>query len=456
MKFDFENIGFIDKGSVELADLTLICGPNSVGKTYISYNIYGFIQYFKRFVDLEITDEQTRRLKEDGSLEIDLSSYQKNLAGYLTQASKAYTNTLEEFFSAPEDFFTDSSLRFSDKGFCVDFEKEFQRTAKFGSNESVIFDKQSNQETLSVAYQRTNIEKSNLPNRIMADVVGDAIFDCLFSNALPKPFVITSERTGIALFYKELDINRNKLVEHLSESDDMADPFALLNRLRSRYARPIRHNIDVIRDYDNLNKRKSFLRQDRKKHEKLLKSLQGLMGGKFETDGNGQIFFVPKKERKREKTSVPVYLASSSVKSLFLIDLYINCLAEKDGLLIIDEPELNLHPNNQRKMASLLAQLVNAGIKILITTHSDYLIREINNRIMLSGEINDKQRILEEWEMIEEEILQPKQVKAYSFKPDHTVEEVDVDRHGINMAIFDDLIVEANSLLDDIYYSIKD
>lgn len=53
-------------------------------------------------------------------------------------------------------------------------------------------------------------------------------------------------------------------------------------------------------------------------------------------------------------------------------------------MLIIDEPELNLHPDNQRKMAGLLARLVNCGVKVLVTTHSDYLIRELNNRVMLN------------------------------------------------------------------------
>lgn len=153
---------------------------------------------------------------------------------------------------------------------------------------------------------------------------------------------------------------------------------------------------------------------------------------------------------------VPVYIASSSIKSLFLIDLYINCLAEKQGLLIIDEPELNLHPDNQRKMAGLLARLVNAGIKIMVTTHSDYLIRELNNRIMLNNEIDNKQALMKDAKMVKQDILRPEQVKAFSLKDDHSIKEVTVDRHGINMEIFDDLIADANELADSIYYSIKE
>ena len=59
---------------------------------------------------------------------------------------------------------------------------------------------------------------------------------------------------------------------------------------------------------------------------------------------------------------------------------------------MIDEPELNIHPENQREIARLLARLVNAGLNIVISTHSDYIVRELNSLIMLSGDKNQKLR----------------------------------------------------------------
>ena len=41
-------------------------------------------------------------------------------------------------------------------------------------------------------------------------------------------------------------------------------------------------------------------------------------------------------------------------------------------------------------MAGLLARLVNSGVKVLVTTHSDYLIRELNNRVMLNLDVQDR------------------------------------------------------------------
>ncbi len=430
----------------------MICGPNNVGKTYISYGIYGFIKRFKTLVDISLKAEQIEVLKNEGSLSIDLEQYKESLADYIQSASTQYSKTLTDYFNAPGDFFAEAKINFSYDDFLINLSREFKQTTKFGQSETLLFDKAPNETILSIALQVTG--KSKLPSRILDDVVGRAIAECLFAGTLPRPFVVTSERTGIALFYKELDISKNAILTHLSESDK-PDPIALLNSMRSRYAHPIQDNIDVVRDYESLSKRKSFIRENKKEFKPVLDALCDLLGGSFKSVEK-QVLYHPKKERNRNKVIVPVYIASSSIKSLFLIDLYINYLAEKQGLLIIDEPELNLHPDNQRKMAGLLARLVNAGIKVMLTTHSDYLIRELNNRIMLNNEINNKQTLMKNNKMVKEDILCPEQVKAFSLKDNHSIKEVTVDKYGINMEIFDDLIADANELADSIYYSIKD
>ncbi|MGI6353564.1 MAG: AAA family ATPase [Lentisphaeria bacterium] len=45
MKFELENYGPISNATVELGDLTIICGRNNTGKTCIAYAIYDFIKF---------------------------------------------------------------------------------------------------------------------------------------------------------------------------------------------------------------------------------------------------------------------------------------------------------------------------------------------------------------------------------------------------------------------------
>jgi len=450
MKFQFEKFGYVDKGTVELGDLTIICGPNNVGKTYVSYSIYGFISNLKSLIKLPINIDQIQELKNRGAIVIDLNSYQQKLSSYLIEASKNFNDHLEYYFGSPYEFFQSSNLIVKD--FQVNIKNKFEKRIKFGQGENLIFDKELNSQNLFIVMQVT--ENSEIPNRILETCISEVIVEYLFLDSLPEAFVVTSERTGISLFYKEMDIYKSAILDNYLGQDDKFNPVKFLNETMARYARPIQDNIDVIRDHERLSKHRSFIQENKKIYKPILDILTQLLGGNFKLV-NGQVFYLPQKERNRSQVLVPFYLASSAVKSMFLLDLYINCLAEKNGLLIIDEPELNLHPDNQRKMASLLARLVNAGVKVLITTHSDYIIRELNNRIMLSNNIENKEEIMNKNSILMEDILLPKQVKAFVVKNNHSIQEIVVDKYGINFQIFDDLIADSNKISDDIYYNIK-
>ena len=110
-----------------------------------------------------------------------------------------------------------------------------------------------------------------------------------------------------------------------------------------------------------------------------------LVGGEYKATDAGVLF-----QPKDSKKSYGIEIASSSVRSLLMLNYYILNVAQKGDILMIDEPELNLHPKNQILMGRLIALLVNAGIKVFITTHSDYIVRELSNCIMLNSLPNEQ------------------------------------------------------------------
>ena len=120
---------------------------------------------------------------------------------------------------------------------------------------------------------------------------------------------------------------------------------------------------------------------------------------------------------------------------------------------MIDEPELNLHPTRQRQLARLLVQLVNSGLHVVISTHSDYIIRELNIQILLNqkgGEVLRKR-----YRYLENEVLDPALVGAYLFDRD-TIEEFRITpEDGIYASTFDDVINDMNAKYSDIYYTLK-
>ena len=53
--------------------------------------------------------------------------------------------------------------------------------------------------------------------------------------------------------------------------------------------------------------------------------------------------------------------------------------------IFYEEPELCLHPALQKRMGQVLIQMVNAGIRLMVTTHSDIVLQHLNNMIHLKS-----------------------------------------------------------------------
>ncbi len=452
MKFTFKNIGYIDHGEVTLGDLTVICGRNNVGKTYLSYTIYGFLKYLRQVAGIRLDQKSLDQLYEKGVCSVDLRRYAQDVTKILARAGKNFSRGLPRFFNTTDEYFTHSTVGLEIEDYAFVSDSEFKGGVKFSGKEMIRLAKEKGADILDVVLQSDS--SSTIPKEILQDILSEHIADALFDTLIPTPFVVTSERTGISLFYKELDYSKSALLDHLADSEKL-NPIALLNTLRSRYAEPIKDNIDVVRDYDSLCKRKSYFRDDDQQDSGVVDALLKLTDGSFKSM-NKQVIYAPRKERGRDKVTLPIYMASSSIKSLFLMDFYIRHLAQDGDILIIDEPELNLHPDNQRHMACLLARMVNCGVRVLITTHSDFLVREINNLIMLSSSISGKEALMDRYKISEDDILRPEKVRAYTVSSRHRIEAFNVDERGVDFNLFDELIDEANALSDEIYYAMED
>ncbi len=105
--------------------------------------------------------------------------------------------------------------------------------------------------------------------------------------------------------------------------------------------------------------------------------------------------------------------SSSMVSELAPLVLFLKYLIDPGDLLILEEPESHLHPAAQRQLARGIVRLVNAGVQVLITTHSDIMISQINNLLALR---QASPELVEQGGFDHEDILQPGQVGAYLFR----------------------------------------
>ncbi len=89
---------------------------------------------------------------------------------------------------------------------------------------------------------------------------------------------------------------------------------------------------------------------------------------------------------------MPLASASSMVSELAPIVLFLRTEIKPGMLLIIEEPESHLHPAMQVKLTNQIAKLVNEGIRVVVTTHSEWVIEALSNivhRSKIAKEFNE-------------------------------------------------------------------
>ena len=128
------------------------------------------------------------------------------------------------------------------------------------------------------------------------------------------------------------------------------------------------------------------------------------------------------------ESDLPLMRTSSMVSELAPVVLYLRYLVEPGDLLIIEEPESHLHPALQTAFARELARLVHSGVRVLLTTHSEWILEALANLVRLS-ELPEERR---EGIPGADVALTPDQVGAWLFRPDSdgagsAVEEIPLD-----------------------------
>lgn len=91
-------------------------------------------------------------------------------------------------------------------------------------------------------------------------------------------------------------------------------------------------------------------------------------------------------------SEIPLPNASSAVSEIAPAVLYLRHLVTPGETLIIEEPEAHLHPAQQVEFTRQLAIAVRSGIRILITTHSEWLLDALANLVRLSELAPHQQR----------------------------------------------------------------
>ena len=455
MKIQIKNLGNVEFGDLDISKrLTIFCGPNNTGKTYVSYVIYSMLKSQYLFDTREVPDLSRALIEEEITLELTA----QNLSICRKSKLQNILSNLESLFgisdSDKSSLFKDLHIQYvlSDNEFVrAVFDYEFDN---FILLNGLSFSVRKNRGTYSVLISKPKgIYAPPNDSFFFSWQLMTSIYEMIMNYPFSKSCIFPVERNSIYTFNKELSIQRNELIEQMQALKDNKrlgpDSVDRLLGRSTRYPLAIRDGLAVANDLNNLKKQKSVYANFAEILEK------ELLGGSLSVTKEGDMEFVPKKGQR-----LPIHLSASIVKTLSSLTFYLKHLSQIGDLIIIDEPEMNLHPDAQVILARIFVKMVNNGLNLLISTHSDYIIRELNNMITL-GSIEDRQSLMEELGYIDDEVLSFSDVSVYLFKPKKSnskmvkIEPLEVKNDGFSMETIDKVIYQLNVNSDQINYKLQ-
>ena len=462
MNLTLTNIGKVRKSDLKLGKLTLLCGKNNTGKTYITYSIYGFLKYLsKSEFSLRSLGKYFNEAIDSNQTNIPLTeisnSLKESFIDYSQQLGKVLAvNNLEN-----------ANIELKNIDSLINYNHTFNRVGQFKLSKDSVhlfqYKKEQKNNYVSIVYTPSDFkETSDLLDSIFNDLTFIKkrllttiehqfkliIIREVIKSIPTKVFISSVERTGIAIFKEELDELIDKDNDLFGLIDNNKDVF------KGHYPSAVKDNINSVKKYHRLQELElqSELSRDA---PFILNYFQEIINGEYVLDNETKsIKYFPKGESNHQR-GLSLIESSSSIRSLLDIGIYIQHFAEKGQTLIIDEPEMNLHPYNQRKIARLIAMLVNYGINILITTHSDFITREISFLIMMKDE--KRKHLLDIEPIIKAEysasqLLYPDDVKVYSSNYDLYTQSVSIKAEdvsledGFSIPTFDDTVNQMNDI----------
>jgi hypothetical protein len=317
---------------------------------------------------------------ENAVVKIDINDYIEKIQDYINKSCDKYTQELSNVFATTSQFFKNSSFEVYLNSQDISQKKDiiFNSDYDHGFLESglplILLHKTKKSTEMIVTTREEKLIGTSTPitllfgsspdfneqqtgynsrllsfiEKIIKNYIVNIFFDFFLSS-----FIISSERTGAAIFRKELNFARSKLLEQMSRADSSNNLRSILSNAYEDYALPIKTNLNFIENLSTISKKNSFIVEN---YPDVLDSFADIIGGKYTITDNDQLYYEPKGKR----IKLAMDESSSAVRSLLDLGFYLRHEAQPGDLLIIDEPELNLHPENQRRVARLLARLVRA------------------------------------------------------------------------------------------------
>ena len=434
LKLSVTNFGPIAKAEIDLRPLTVFVGPSNTGKSYLAILIYALHKFFsgrriesfrygymdrtifsRRYgsKDLTISPKQFKILRDwidhtilqsenkdpEGPITIlptSIADIVRPLLNHISSQNETWNDTVAWEFgvedtgglvrnriSSGASIVIDRSItpnfkdqpfryRLTIKGTQSDITSDIPKAVPLGLLEEYAhtFHRMIQRSTnLSFDELRSGDEKSQYLVRSILTMLTEAVGSSIVNPLTCTAYYLPADRTGL--------LHANEVV--------VRSLIAQTPRAGPQYDTLLPQLSGVLAD---------FLDQLIGLGDKKIKNPSGKIATKIEKDIlHGEVIV------ERSKVGYPRFFyrpidwkhdnirlinTSSTVSELAPVVLYLRHVVRPGEVLIIEEPESHLHPGMQVEFTRHLAAAVKAGIRVIITTHSEWVLEELANLVYLS------------------------------------------------------------------------
>jgi len=410
MEIRIKNLGAVKSADITLKKLTVFVGENNSGKTWVATTICGLLDQ-RAFQSILTTlknqpenlvhsfddiIELPNRLVKEKVVSINLNDfflkYKDNYFDNISQLSRKWMKPIIGTDQKIFDDFQISLHPLASKEIIEQIVNDLQidDTYQAGTNLPPIRLKKEREKPellITLLESKTDIQ---LPFDIIKNYIYHSVISLLHQlSSIGIIHYLPAERTGIMTFLDLLnpipDLSEEKrrpkkIVSPLSIAvNSMFSELRLLQRMDIAKSLIIKHNRDERgNEYETLA---TILEKE-------------ILGGKITYLENPELNTQSLRYHydSNPERSLEMSAASSTVKDMVPLVLYLRYYLTKEDMLFIDEPEMNLHPENQARFMEFLTLLVNSGIKVLMVTHSPYMVNHLES-LVLAEKNKDKDSI---------------------------------------------------------------
>lgn len=368
MKLYLKNIGKIEEAFIEMNGITVIAGENDTGKSTVGRALFAV---FNGFTNIQTQIDKER---EDS---IALLMIRMAFSANLTPSELTGMNKLARDIVVEADQYKENNEKLERRLWDFLIRQIGDKIRNF--DDTLI------QETVGRIIDILNIKNEDFVNtvlgkRLKAEFYGQV---CNVFSETPGSVSLKIKNSGIMVTVTpngEVQVQNPNMLSLHTEIVYLDDPFILDDSKQFSYI----YDPAYLNHRDHL-RRKFFITERRgnladeiiakEKLERIYEKIASVCSGAIVKEKTSEIGY----RVGRSDKVLNVRNLSTGLKTFVILKtLLMNGTIEQNGTIILDEPEIHLHPEWQLLFAELIVLIQKEfGVHVLLNTHSPYFLNAI-------------------------------------------------------------------------------